>query len=408
MRYYLGRFLSFAVFGICAILPLYIFKFKILGVPTTFLEISILLLFIIWFFEKANVTKKWFKFFYFDDFSLPIEFFLLVAIFSSLSSFNTNGALGILKAYFFEPVLLFMVVRDRIKLGDGKFVFSGLIVAATWLACFAIFQRLTGLGFPEYAANEISQGRVVSVYNSANSLALFLGPILALCFGWILARDKANKNQFFLVVVIVSLLLQFIAIFLTKSQAGIIATILVLGFIFLTNFFPFRINLILFKFLTVSALALIVLFPLIAYFGVNFGALLGDVTLQNRSYLWRGAIALVRDKPLTGAGLAGFRGFYGANYHLPGYDELLQYPHNLILNFWTETGFFGVIGFFWLLFNFFSKSLKNEYFRISLLGVILYILVHGIVDVPYFKNDLSAEFFVILALSGFSLKVGKK
>jgi len=404
MRYYPGRFLSFGVFGICATLPLYILRFKIFGIPTTFLEISILMLFVIWFFEKVYITKKWFKCFNLESFSLPIVFFLLIATFSSLTSFNTNGALGILKAYFLEPALLFIVVRDRIKLGDGKFVFSGLIVAATWLACFAIFQKLTGLGFPEYAANEISQGRVVAVYNSANSLALFLGPILVLCFGWIFARDKTVKNQPYVILVIVSLLLQLIAIFLTKSQAGIIATILVLGFIFLTNFFSFRINLILFKFLAVSGLALVVLLPLAAYFGVNFGALLGDVTLENRSYLWRGAIALVRDKPLTGAGLSGFREFYGANYRLPGYDELLQYPHNLILNFWTEIGFFGVIGFFWLLFNFFSKSIKNQFFKVSLLGVILYILIHGIVDVPYFKNDLSAQFFILLALSEFSKK----
>jgi hypothetical protein len=35
------------------------------------------------------------------------------------------------------------------------------------------------------------------------------------------------------------------------------------------------------------------------------------------------------------------------------------------------------------------------------------VIVHGLVDVPYFKNDLSLEFWTLLALSWAGLRWGR-
>ena len=51
-----------------------------------------------------------------------------------------------------------------------------------------------------------------------------------------------------------------------------------------------------------------------------------------------------------------------------------------------------------------------KYINLGLTGALIVISIHGLVDVPYFKNDLSVMFFIILALAGlyyYDIKYGK-
>ncbi|MCA9389730.1 MAG: hypothetical protein KC585_03955, partial [Candidatus Magasanikbacteria bacterium] len=68
-----------------------------------------------------------------------------------------------------------------------------------------------------------------------------------------------------------------------------------------------------------------------------------------------------------------------------------QYPHNIILNFWVETGLAGLLAFFWIVFAWLKK-------KEAMLLPLVALLIHGLVDVPYFKNDLAIVFFLVLAL----------
>ena len=96
--------------------------------------------------------------------------------------------------------------------------------------------------------------------------------------------------------------------------------------------------------------------------------------------------------------------------------EIYFYPHNIILNFWSEVGFFGLLIFMWLiakqLFLSFKSATKNkERDRFLTLGVgtaMTAIIIHGLVDVPYFKNDLAIIFWVIIALTVILIKQNEK
>ena len=89
------------------------------------------------------------------------------------------------------------------------------------------------------------------------------------------------------------------------------------------------------------------------------------------------------------------------------YEENLIYPHNIVLNMWTETGLLGLAAFFWLLVQTFRVSWTGwtsgpPAWRAIQLGIVLAmvaIIVHGLVDVPYFKNDLALEFWTLLGLA---------
>jgi putative inorganic carbon (HCO3(-)) transporter len=129
----------------------------------------------------------------------------------------------------------------------------------------------------------------------------------------------------------------------------------------------------------------------------------GD-TLEIRYKLWKGTVGLLKEHPLFGAGLNGFKEVYGAEYRLSALQEEFQYPHNIILNFWSETGLLGLLTFIYLMFlifkNFLQTYLKSsqKIFGLGLCAGFCYLIIHGLVDVPYFKNDLSLQFFGLLAL----------
>ena len=115
---------------------------------------------------------------------------------------------------------------------------------------------------------------------------------------------------------------------------------------------------------------------------------------------------MLRDHPIFGAGLSGYATVLGP-YWNPYHPDRFTYPHNIVLSAWSETGLLGLIAFAWLMAAGFVRSLRGWRFgapgwRAIQLGVALALVavfLHGLVDVPYWKNDLSLEFWVLISLS---------
>jgi O-antigen ligase len=109
---------------------------------------------------------------------------------------------------------------------------------------------------------------------------------------------------------------------------------------------------------------------------------------------------------------AGVRQFF-RKIQKPYYDakvmERLIYPHNIFLNFWTEIGLFGMLSFVYL-YGYLLRAAYQKYCQKDKLwgGAFLIMLsimfVHGLIDVPYFKNDLAMLFWVLVALVTLPLK----
>jgi len=130
--------------------------------------------------------------------------------------------------------------------------------------------------------------------------------------------------------------------------------------------------------------------------------LLQDYSGFIRRLIWSETGKMLSDNWLLGAGLAGYQAKI-APYHLPTF-EIFLYPHNIILNFWSELGILGMFSFFWLIILFLYKNLKaylknkTNLLNLTLLLITIQILVHGLVDAPYFKNDLSILFWIIIGI----------
>jgi O-antigen ligase len=133
-----------------------------------------------------------------------------------------------------------------------------------------------------------------------------------------------------------------------------------------------------------------------------------------RLELWSATLRMLSHYPIFGAGLSGFADRI-APYWNANHPERFIDPHNIVLNFWVETGLLGVFAFAWLLVVVLRISWEgwkhsDSDWRPIFLGVLLAmvaIVVHGLVDVPYFKNDLSLLFWALAGLAAAGQKTLK-
>ena len=241
------------------------------------------------------------------------------------------------------------------------------------------------------------------MYEFANAVPLYLGPIVALSISTILSKYKDQKNKSMLYLSVATLLVALGAIVFSQSKGGVVGVFSILivwmGYLVFQSFSLSYKKIV--KYLVIILIALYFMLNLFIYANVN-NLTQGERTLgsslSNRYCIWQGTRDLLKDKFITGSGLNGYQLDY--KEYKTCLNSEYQYPHNLLLTFWTELGLVGMLAFLWIAYVFIRMSIKGRDIILSLglISALVYIFVHGLVDVPYFKNDLSVGFWVLLAL----------
>jgi O-antigen ligase len=390
--------------------PLYILRnFFILPgldlyIPYTLLEVFILM--------SVGVTGIYFvkgKYKITDlktSFDLFIGVFLLAAVASLFTSYDLIGGLGIFKAYIIEPIIFYYAVVFVSKKTNYTFIIWALISAGFWLSILGLMQKF--FGWFIFAPIEYEQNRITGVYNSANSLAMFLGPLCLLVFYYFIVSVYTKPSKY-LYLILFGLFI--FVLYYTRSRGGLISLVGAM------SVFTFAIitlkNKLIRRFWIVAPVTVIVcllaffvfLYQNYDFFPIDYQSpyTAGD-TLQIRYFIWAGTINMLKENFIFGAGLNGFKTLYSNQYRPVQYQEQFQYPHNILLTFWTEMGIFGLFAFLLLIVNFYSVLIRNlvkshrPVLGAAFLGILSYWMLHGMVDVPYFKNDLSLEFWTVAAL----------
>ena len=268
-----------------------------------------------------------------------------------------------------------------------------------WLALFAIWQSFTAWNLPA-AYNEPNVKRLTAVFAYPNALSLLIAPITACFTGLWLSSKNKSKELAYLGVIFLGVLL----LISTKSEGALLA----LGLCLLFYFFFSKINKNRKLFFALILVLAIFLSPAKDYL-VQAGQDLVSPdpnqytsSLAVRGLQWQETIDLLNDHWLLGAGIDGYQKMM-ANYHQITWLEIFLYPHNLFLNFWVELGLLGLVLIITLLIYLATvcrQLIKSKHYLAW--GVTLAWLtwfVHGLVDVPYFKNDLSLLFFILLGLT---------
>lgn len=395
-----------ALFILFATLPSYLIRWQILTVPSTLLEVMILIVLLVWFIKTEqkfatlknlidNNLLRW-----------PILLFLLATTVAIIVAPDLRSALGYWKAYAVEPILLFFILSQLI--GEEKnqqAVLYGLGTGTIIISLIAVWQKLTGWELPPGWFNPATR-RVISVFTSPNAVGLYLMPIVLLYLGWLKQNWSKNLKAtawFKILVIILSLL----AIIFTRSRGAWFGGLV--GLVFFL-FFSWSKT----KTLVIGAAAALVSLLLPAWRNLVLPALGFKVTSGLvRLQLWQWSEQLLQQHWLWGLGWGGFEIRHQALAQTTKAVALL-YPHNIFLNFWLETGVFGLLAIIWLLILIFYLGFKylklstTPHYLLGLLAAIVVIIAHGLVDVPYFKNDLAIIFWLLPALLVATLGLIKK
>lgn len=406
-----------------AFLPAYLLRFEVLGVPTNVLELMVLVFTTVFVArlsrEKGarDAVKKVFsrnKYFH-----LFVLFFLVSACISAAYAFDPIRTLGILKAYFIEPVIvLYLILSVFTSKKDIKNVLTLSSLPVFTISVVGIVQFF-GIGLPIPEGYGFPERRATSIFPYPAALAWYILPHLVMyaLFFLNVPRSKYKKAYFksysnyyrFFVSYWVVVFTATAGLLLSKAEGaiGAFAAVLYLNALYTRKYRLFAAVL---GVVGVGSVLLIGDLRTYLWEVVSFQNVSGEVRLA----LWEGTINLLKERPLIGAGLASFPEVYD-QFRLARHVELLLYPHNILLNFWVELGLFGLVAFLGMLGIWMQKVVKgilsfdddlDRAFIISIFGAMIATLIYGLVDVPYFKNDLAVLFLFNIAAALILLRKG--
>ena len=419
--------------------PLYMWRFGVLGMPFTLVEGMVYLAFLVFLVRLIKKQEKWEWHRFYGSVGLiligAVLSLVVVPKFLILSSGEEvmpfRAALGILKGWIVNP-MLFLVMWMSVLRQKGSFYrgFYFYVAGAVVLALIGLYQVV----FKDFVTID---GRASGPFQSANYLAFYLVPgviFLALFLSSSrsagCARMKLSARREFK-----SFTWERIKCFFFKAAAkkerlrfwgmGLVGLILVLALVF-----------------SVSYAAWLGVFAGLLFYFLNkrkrvsgkrlewrqvMGGLLGililggifwtqigtqkfqsflDFSRQSSSSVrievWRTAGFLIQKSPFLGIGLGQFENQYQLHVgealgHVP-YESKILHPHNLFLTFWLYTGVIGLFGLVWLLIEAYGRlgRKKNKEIVLICLTILTAILVHGLFDTPFWKNDLAYLWWMVI------------
>lgn len=369
-----------------ALIPLYLIQFKILSIPTTLLEIFIYtaaLIFVVQNYKslQQRIVET------FQPIFLPTVLVFVGLVVGTIVTPDLRLGLGLFKGWFVDPVILYFLVINTIDWQKVEHFVLALLIPTLPMSALAIWQAATGSFIT-------ADGRASSWFVSANYLSMYLVPILLLGL-----MVLVSKNRVYQTLATLAWLLGITALYFSFSYGGWLALIgagVVGAAVYLCRYWRIWIW---------AGLILVVVF--VSQLSNDRFVQMLDLAKRSsasvRLQVWQTGLLMVKEHWLTGIGLGQFRDqylSYASRLFNPPWESAILHAHNLFLQFAINLGLIGLTGFIWLIANFFIWFQKNNsYLATVLIMAMSAVLIHGLIDTTYWKNDLAALFWVVIALA---------
>lgn len=372
-------------------MPLYIVRWHVGPLPTTLLETLILLtcalyVLTIWR-HRAPLPRR-------TAYDIPIVIFLVAGAIGIFIAPDHRAALGVYRAFLLEPVAIYYVATAVLR---STAEVKPILMAGAVSACaFSLAVVVTFLSV--YLSGHLVPSNAPGVFGiNPNAVALYLEPIAAVALGFFLfAHSRAGR-------LIAAVVLAFVlpALVCSLSRGALLAGA-VLALVAVLSVRDLRLRLGLLAAAVVGALAL----SQVPFVAARLAHQLDPhhATLALRLAIWRVTLHMLSDHPLFGAGISGYQTVMATYRTRNLHPE--PYAHNIFLTTWSEVGLIGMLAFALILIGLMWRAWRSfdsaqDLGRPLLWGLFaawVVFVVHGLVDSPYWKNDLSLEFWTLAAI----------
>jgi len=348
-------------------------------------------------------------FFFIKPFYSTIYFIIIIMI---LTSFIDNKHSN--KQATFPYLIFFLILIISTIIGLSKsYVFSeGLFYSSTSTLIPLILMII--ISNADIDHNDIQ--KILKAFVIIAFIVAFVGIIIAIKnpdarIGslWITAM---TINAFYLIGFFISLALSFDAKTITQKLLYLFfAVIIFLGILatytrmaLLAAVFGIVLMVLRIKQFRKYSLFLVMLIPLVIPASLHERLSMNiseDLSMIYRFIAWFRSIKLIQDNFWFGIGINNFMHIYPR--YVPSDSMILIHPHNIILRYWLELGFFGLISYFAIIisiiYKFFKHLKKNNerYLYQAMLISILVILFACITDVFISQLYIALIFWMILA-----------
>jgi O-antigen ligase len=376
-------------------LPLYVVRWKYGPISTTLLELLVLATIALYLLgRRGEGTFRLNR----TPYDIPIVLLLIAGAMAVFVPPDRWHALGLYRAYFLEPIAIFYVAIDLLRapgqvrrllvgLGVGTSIFAALNVVAFFIS---LIQGTFVLGSPPTA-----------LYTSSPEVAMYLEPPFALAAGFVMFADRRQDRL--MALAWMAFLAPALALTLSRGAYFAIAVLAVVAIATSRRRLWLAAG-------TAVAVIVILQVPLVSKrFAGQFNLFDSQTTVRGRLSIFTDTLSMLRDHPIFGNGLGG--------YHYLFRGTILEiYPHDVWLTFWVEVGVLGMVAFAIIFFGLLYRgwraySRAGGFYRALLWGVSGSLVlwgVHGLVDSPYWKNDMSIEFWILATLELVAIRAIKK
>src|SRR3989344_6515145 len=305
---------------------------------------------------------------------IVVMLFILAATISTGISPELRVSLGILKGWIVMPMLLgFLVYAAKISEANPKQRYLPLIRGIEGVSDTLLYALVTSSTVVSLLAllRGPVEGRLVGIYDTPNSLALYVSPILAAtiwasvyppaaprkALGGVGIRGITAKTK----MMLVTGLIQAAALLGSESVSGVTACIISL--LISAHLFPNKWPLRRWYIATgTGALLAIIVLTASGKIGYLLEPLKNPSAHNSatvRLQLWSISLDLIKEHPLGGVGLGQFE---------PAYQQALH------------------------------QRFQDYSLRITHYALLITILIFGLTDTIYWKNDIAALYWVVVAM----------
>lgn len=380
-----------ASYLILLLAPSYLIRLEIFNIPTNVLEVLITANILFWILENKKTVFKLIACFFNKNKAISISVLLITvgSIISSLLNKNLSHELAIVRSWIILPIIFGFINYQNILLRRQatKKLLDAILYSSLLISIISLFYFFFG--------NLTYDLRLKSFFLSPNHLAMALSAGFLIGV-WRSIQDSKDKIKNISIALII-----LATISLTRSYFGIFS---ILSSLFITYIFFFKNkkNVLIFGLFLILCLSLFFFLEKDSQKFKDILNLSERSSLNSRIMIWKSSLKIIGDNIIWGIGPGNFQEKYleYQKYYPPYLEWAVPQPHNLFIAFWLQAGLIGLIGFLIIntiqlirtslvLLN--KKIPQGDY--LILLSIILYFLIHGLIDTPFWKNDLTLIYF---------------